>query len=189
MPVELICTVCGNAFKTKPHKALTAKFCSHECRLHGLHDKLRRDRQKPERQCAHCGEVYRRAPSAAGLYCSQVCTKAAQSNTLHGVFDRVDQSSGPESCWPWIGSVSIWGYGKFHYQGEWTNAHRAAYEAIHGTVSPDLVVAHSCDNRLCCNPAHLSAVPQQENIHDMMRKGRAKWQKPTHPQVDEPRED
>lgn len=40
-----------------------------------------------------------------------------------------------------------------------------------------MVLAHSCDNPKCCNPGHLRAVPQAENVADMIRKGRGVWQK------------
>jgi DNA invertase Pin-like site-specific DNA recombinase len=40
-------------------------------------------------------------------------------------------------------------------------------DSWHGTV-----VMHSCDNRLCCNPAHLSLGTQADNIADMVAKGR-----------------
>ena len=37
---------------------------------------------------------------------------------------------------------------------------------------PKMVVMHSCDNRLCCNPRHLSLALQADNIHDAMQKQR-----------------
>jgi hypothetical protein len=36
------------------------------------------------------------------------------------------------------------------------------------------VVRHSCDNRICCNPAHLSFGTPKENIHDAISRGRLK---------------
>jgi hypothetical protein len=32
---------------------------------------------------------------------------------------------------------------------------------------------HTCDNRLCCNPAHLRLATQADNVADMHAKGRA----------------
>jgi hypothetical protein len=33
-------------------------------------------------------------------------------------------------------------------------------------------ICHSCDYRRCCNPAHLTAKPRQQNVADMMSRGR-----------------
>ena len=35
-------------------------------------------------------------------------------------------------------------------------------------------ICHTCDNRLCCNPAHLFVGSSSDNIVDMWRKGRGK---------------
>ncbi len=180
MPVTLICQVCTQSFSVQPYKAGSARFCSHRCRLAGLHERLRQERQKPAHVCHYCGRTYRRAPSGAGLYCSQRCAKEAQSNTADSVFKRVDQSGGPSACWPWQGPVSRWGYGAIRVSGVGHNAHRVAYEATYGAIGAKIVVMHTCDNRLCCNPAHLRAATQKENIADMVSKGRAAWQKPDH---------
>ena len=56
-------------------------------------------------------------------------------------------------------------------------AHRAAWEVANGPI-PDgegwhgTVVLHTCDNRLCCNPAHLRLGTQADNVRDMDAKGR-----------------
>jgi DNA-binding transcriptional regulator YiaG len=33
-------------------------------------------------------------------------------------------------------------------------------------------VLHRCDNKMCCNPAHLFVGSQKDNIHDAIGKGR-----------------
>lgn len=51
--------------------------------------------------------------------------------------------------------------------------HRVAWEAHNAEPIPEgMVVMHSCDNRACFNPQHLSIGTQQQNIVDAENKGR-----------------
>lgn len=86
-------------------------------------------------------------------------------------WDKVDQSGGADVCWPWLASRMGSGYGQF-YLGRIMGAHRAAYEIAKGPVPAELYVLHSCDNKLCCNPAHLSLGTHQDNMDDMTSRQR-----------------
>lgn len=89
------------------------------------------------------------------------------------LWDRVS-IGGANECWPWKLGADKDGYGLFTFERSRYRAHRLACELVNGPVRDGEVVMHSCDNRLCCNPAHLSAATQAKNIADMRSKGRAR---------------
>lgn len=80
-----------------------------------------------------------------------------------------------ESCWLWTAGKFKNGYGVFNYDGKHRLAHRVARFFEDGKF-PEGVVRHSCDNPLCVNPSHLLVGTQQENINDMISRGRQKKQ-------------
>lgn len=82
---------------------------------------------------------------------------------------KIDPISG---CWEWQASCYPAGYGAIKVNRHVIGAHRYAYMVFRGPIPRGLFVMHACDNRLCCNPAHLSLGTPRENVLDMMRKGR-----------------
>ncbi len=51
-------------------------------------------------------------------------------------------------------------------------AHRIAYELASGPIPEGLILRHSCDNSLCCNPRHLTPGTFADNSRDCVERGR-----------------
>ncbi|MBX3048618.1 MAG: HNH endonuclease [Anaerolineales bacterium] len=81
---------------------------------------------------------------------------------------------GPETeCWNWTASTQSKGYGSFGIGGGKTAlAHRVAYQLTKGPIPEGLLVRHHCDNRICCNPAHLETGTIADNNRDAVLRGR-----------------
>lgn len=52
--------------------------------------------------------------------------------------------------------------------------HRISFAYWRGPLFADVDVMHRCDVRCCCNPVHLFAGSQVDNMADMVSKGRAR---------------
>ena len=100
---------------------------------------------------------------------------------------------GHDECWEWQGARTSSGYGNLLYCGEVCQAHRLAYMLANGGISPRTgfrkpgraktyrrFVLHKCDNRSCCNPAHLFLGSLRTNLLDAYRKGRKAQPKSRH---------
>ncbi len=87
-------------------------------------------------------------------------------------WSKVDKSGGVDACWPWTACIGTNGYGNFKFEGKNKNAHRVAYELVHGPVDRNMEIRHHCDNKLCCNDSHLEPGTRLENVRDAIERGR-----------------
>lgn len=73
-------------------------------------------------------------------------------------------------CWEWTHRKDGKGYGRVGWP-PFTFAHRFSYAAFVGPLD-DLCVLHRCDNPSCVNPDHLFLGTREDNVADMLAKGR-----------------
>ena len=84
--------------------------------------------------------------------------------------------AGVADCWLWTGQKNNQGYGRFDV---WNNgkrtrllSHRVAVTLANNAEIGQRILLHSCDNPPCCNPAHLRAGTQTDNMRDAAIKNR-----------------
>jgi HNH endonuclease len=78
-----------------------------------------------------------------------------------------------DSCWLWA-SCKPTDYGHINIDYKTYQTHCISYEIAFGEIPKGLVVCHTCDIPSCVNPAHLFVGTQQDNMQDMIAKGRRK---------------
>lgn len=79
-------------------------------------------------------------------------------------------------CWEYQGGTNNIGYGMIRDEDKMRTTHRVSYEEHNNVKIPKyMCVCHSCDNPICVNPAHLWLGTMKDNMHDMIKKGRARF--------------
>lgn len=110
----------------------------------------------------------------------------SKKTTPEAFWSRVKKQVG---CWEWQGSTNSTGYGSLTFHGKAGTAHRVA-AFLSGIVSDIQApkdrrgvgfILHSCDNRRCCNPAHMRVGTYAENqLEAYARRRRRSYKGETH---------
>lgn len=87
-----------------------------------------------------------------------------------------------DECWDWLGCKNTTGYGSMTVSQKTYSAHRIIYKLTY----PDAIefkapknkslkqfILHKCDNRVCCNPNHMTLGNYDDNNKDAKYKGRS----------------
>lgn len=91
------------------------------------------------------------------------------------VFKFIDTQEGNKDvCWQWTGAIS----GRdqrptFRLYGKNVVPSRVVYELVKHPIPPKLIIRHTCDNGLCCNPYHLELGTRSQNENDKYERDRA----------------
>lgn len=113
---------------------------------------------------------YKNAPNTNAPY-----IKPTDAERFYAKVNKIPTETG---CLEWLAGLRN-GYGHFNIRGIYIYAHRYAWELINGPIPDGMYVCHVCDNRKCCNPAHMFLGTSTDNIRDMNKKGRQS--SPPHP--------
>ena len=98
----------------------------------------------------------------------------SRTNKPSDIFKYINMQGGDSSvCWEWKGKVNAKD-GRPYFTVN--NKRKASYiyvlEQVSGQRQGGHMALHKCDNRICCNPDHLSWGDHQRNMDDMKERER-----------------
>ena len=105
---------------------------------------------------------------------TNTCLVSIPTSFIFWFWHRVDKSS---KHWLWTGSPNTSGYGVLTLPvimgGKHAMAHRVSFFLNNGYWPEN--ARHKCDIPLCVRPDHIIEGTQAQNIHDCIRRGRARY--------------
>lgn len=189
--ISHICYRCNVEFFRKPSDR-EAKYCSKKCqmlnnpkvKLFEIGNTINR-KEKYEFLCKLCNSKFYVLPHLINQrYCSRKCQASSiaknhsrniQENKIKFLARNYEKFviRNENGCWGWEGSKNKKGYGN----SSGTRAHRVSYMIHIGDIPKGMFVLHKCDNPQCTRPSCLFLGDNKANMQDMIKKGRAAWQK------------
>lgn len=129
--------------------------------------------------CLNCGKQFDRkdgtgpARFARRFACSRGCSNRLRRIPAEKKLAAHTKRNEQTGCLEWQAYRDRKGYGRAAASeyGE-VLTHRIAYIVAYGSIPAGLHVLHHCDNPPCCNPAHLYAGTNDDNMADRIARNR-----------------
>lgn len=92
-----------------------------------------------------------------------------------GYFWKRVHVGAPAECWAWKATPNADGYGQIKVGNRvWIASRLALALALGRELAVNAIACHHCDNRICCNPAHIYEGTKASNHADAKARGRLK---------------
>lgn len=100
-------------------------------------------------------------------------TRAHPNMTLA---ERLEFYSIPEpnsGCRLWLAYTSGRGWARLYWKGRLQSAAKLSWENANGPMPRGMETRHKCDNPICIDERHLEPGTHQDNMDDMVKRGRS----------------
>lgn len=91
---------------------------------------------------------------------------------LKGKQKPIQYEVNERGCWNVTSHSTKYGYADIYRDKVRWRSHRLVYTYEFGEIPEGMVVRHKCDNPKCINPEHLEIGTPQDNVNDMVVRGR-----------------